>query len=138
MVVHIGTSGWQYRDWKGAFYSGAPQRLWLERFAESFGTVEVNNAFYRLPEKSTFAGWRERTPDDFRFAVKASRYLTHIRRLVEPEEPVHRLMERAVALGDKLGPVLLQLPPSLQADVGLLARCLAAFPREVRVTVEPR
>jgi uncharacterized protein YecE (DUF72 family) len=62
MAVHIGTSGWQYRDWKGALYAGAPQRVWLERYAESFATVEVNNAFYRLPEKSTFEAWRDRTP----------------------------------------------------------------------------
>jgi uncharacterized protein YecE (DUF72 family) len=138
MAVHIGTSGWQYRDWKSAVYAGAPQRVWLERYAESFGTVEVNNAFYRLPEKSTFVGWRDRTPDDFRVAVKASRYLTHIRRLADPAEPVQRLMDRAGALGRKLGPVLLQLPPTLRADAGLLAECLAAFPRGVQVAVEVR
>jgi uncharacterized protein YecE (DUF72 family) len=138
MVVEIGTSGWQYRDWKDTLYPGVPQRAWLERYAESFRTVEVNNAFYRLPERSTFAAWRQRTPADFTIAVKASRYLTHIKRLVEPAEPVQRLMGRASALGDKLGPVLLQLPPTLQADRGLLAECLAAFPRDVRVAVEPR
>ncbi len=138
MTVHVGTSGWQYRDWKGVLYADVPQRAWLERYAESFATVEVNNAFYRLPEKSTFAGWAERTPDDFRFAVKASRYLTHVRRLAGPQEPARRLMERASALGGKLGPVLLQLPPTLRADPGLLGDCLAAFPRGVQLAVEPR
>src|SRR6266540_3132079 len=120
MTVHVGTSGWQYRDWKGVLYADVPQRAWLERYAESFATVEVNNAFYRLPEKSTFAGWAERTPDDFRFAVKASRYLTHVRRLAGPQEPARRLMERASALGGKLGPLLLQLPPTLRADPAVL------------------
>jgi uncharacterized protein YecE (DUF72 family) len=138
MVVEIGTSGWQYRDWKGVLYPGVPQRAWLERYAESFRTVELNNSFYRLPERTMFAGWRRRTPADFTIAVKASRYLTHIKRLVEPDEPVHRLMDRVSALGDKLGPVLLQLPPSLPADRGLLSECLAAFPKDVRIAVEPR
>jgi uncharacterized protein YecE (DUF72 family) len=138
MAVHIGTSGWQYRDWKGLLYAGAPQRMWLERYAAVFATVEVNNAFYRLPETSTFQGWRERTPADFRFAVKASRYLTHVRRLADPAEPVRRLVQRAAALGGKLGPVLLQLPPSLQADPALLAGCLDCFPPGVQVAVEPR
>ena len=85
MTVIIGTSGWQYRDWRGAFYPPKlPQRLWLEHYAEFFATVEGNNAFYRLPERATFEAWRERTPPDFRWAVKASRYLTHIKRLREP------------------------------------------------------
>jgi uncharacterized protein YecE (DUF72 family) len=138
MAVHIGTSGWQYRDWKDALYAGVPQRAWLERYAEEFGTVEVNNAFYRLPERATFEAWRERTPAGFRIAVKASRYLTHVKRLREPAEPVRRLLDRAAGLGDKLGPVLLQLPPTLRADNALLADCLAAFPARVRVAVEPR
>jgi uncharacterized protein YecE (DUF72 family) len=138
-VIVLGTSGWQYRDWRGRFY---PQKLavarWLEHYAAAFATVEVNNAFYRLPERDTFAAWRERTPDDFCFAVKMSRYLTHIKRLRDPAEPVSRFLARATALGPKLGPVLLQLPPSLTADTGLLSAVLERFPREVRVAVEPR
>jgi uncharacterized protein YecE (DUF72 family) len=138
-VLSIGTSGWQYRDWKPGFYDAKlPQRLWLERYAEAFATVEINNAFYRLPEKATFEAWRERTPDDFCFAVKMSRYLTHIKRLRDPEEPVARFLERAAGLGDKLGPVLLQLPPTLRADPAALAATLRLFPRSVRVAVEPR
>lgn len=108
MPVRVGTSGWQYADWRGGLYpAGVPQRLWLQRYAEVFDTVEVNNAFYRLPERSVFESWRDRTPPGF-------------------------------GLGSKLGPVLLQLPPTLQGDVELLQGCLACFPGCVRVAVEPR
>jgi uncharacterized protein YecE (DUF72 family) len=147
MPMIIGTSGWQYRDWRGGLYAeGVPQRLWLERYAEAYLTVENNNSFYRLPSRETFASWRERTPDDFVMAVKASRYLTHVRRLRDPAEPVARLLGAAAGLGAKLGPVLLQLPPTLQADPGLLDACLAEFTaaaaalgeRPPRLAVEPR
>jgi uncharacterized protein YecE (DUF72 family) len=138
-MMLIGTSGWQYKDWKGRLYpADLPQRAWLEHYAAGFGTVEVNNAFYRLPERATFEAWRDRTPADFVVAVKASRFLTHIRRLRDPEEPVARLLDRAAGLGGKLGPVLLQLPPNLKADAGALDATLAQFPRRVRVAVEPR
>jgi uncharacterized protein YecE (DUF72 family) len=138
-VILVGTSGWQYRDWRGRFYPGGlPQRQWLEWYAASFATVEVNNAFYRLPERTTFENWRNRTPDDFVVAVKMSRYLTHVKRLRDPREPVARFLDRAVGLGDKLGPVLLQLPPTLRADADLLDAVLAEFPPHVRIAVEPR
>jgi uncharacterized protein YecE (DUF72 family) len=140
-VLVMGTSGWQYKDWRGEdrlYPPKLPQRLWLEKYAESFDTVEVNNAFYRLPERDTFAQWRARTPDDFVFAVKMSRYLTHIKRLREPAEPVARFLGRAEALGDKLGPVLLQLPPTLKIDVAALDETLGLFPKGVKVAVEPR
>jgi uncharacterized protein YecE (DUF72 family) len=139
MAWLVGTSGWQYKDWREVLYpAGMPQRLWLEEYAREFATVESNNAFYRLPAPETFAAWRERTPQGFVMAVKASRYLTHIKRLEEPEEPVQRLMGAASALKEKLGPILLQLPPTLKAEPGRLARCLACFPGDVRVAVEPR
>ncbi|MGY1751910.1 DUF72 domain-containing protein [Blastococcus sp. SYSU D01042] len=139
VTVIIGTSGWQYRDWRGAFYPPKlAQRLWLEHYVEHFATVESNNAFYRLPERETFEKWRARTPPDFRWAVKASRFLTHIKRLREPEEPVGRLVERAAGLGPKLDTILLQLPPTLRADAELLRECLAQFPAGTRVAVEPR
>jgi uncharacterized protein YecE (DUF72 family) len=139
MTWLVGTSGWQYKDWRGVLYpEGVPQRLWLEAYAREFPTVESNNAFYRLPAPETFAAWRERTPDGFVMAVKASRFLTHIKRLEEPEEPVQRLMTAVAALKEKLGPILLQLPPTLRAAPGRLDRCLACFPRDVRVAVEPR
>jgi uncharacterized protein YecE (DUF72 family) len=139
VAVHVGTSGWQYRDWRGPFYpEGLPQRLWLEEYSRHFGTIELNNAFYRLPTREAFESWRERTPPGFVMAVKVSRYLTHIKRLRDPEEPVARLMGRATGLGDRLGPLLLQLPPTLRADAALLDTCLAQFPSSVRVAVEPR
>ncbi|MGW2186117.1 DUF72 domain-containing protein [Streptomyces sp. NPDC001719] len=139
MPLLVGTSGWQYKDWRGDLYrADVPQRLWLEEYARHFTTVENNNSFYRLPETTTFADWRERTPDGFVMAVKASRYLTHIKRLREPEEPVDRLMRRAAGLGERLGPVLLQLPPTLRADPTALDATLRCFPAGTRVAVEPR
>jgi uncharacterized protein YecE (DUF72 family) len=138
-MLLVGTSGWQYRDWRGAFYPARlPARAWLEEYASRFPTVEVNNTFYRLPERATFARWAAAVPDGFRFAVKASRYLTHVRRLREPREPVQRLLRAAAGLGDALGPVLLQLPPTLGADPQLLAATLREFPRDLRVAVEVR
>ena len=139
MPVRIGTSGWQYRDWRGRFYpQSAPVRAWLEAYADAFATVESNNAFYRLPERATFEDWARRTPDDFIMAVKVSRFLTHIKRLAEPEEPVQRFLDRAGGLGSKLGPALIQLPPQFRADAGRLRAALDAFPPSVRVAVEFR
>jgi len=139
MTLLVGTSGWQYRDWRGGLYpDGLPQRAWLGHYAERFATVEVNNAFYRLPERPTFERWREQTPDGFVVAVKVSRYLTHVRRLRDPAEPVARLVDRAAGLGDRLGPYLLQLPPTLRAEPDRLDACLRAFPAGARVAVEPR
>ncbi len=139
MPVLIGTSGWQYRHWRQTFYpEGVAQARWLDHYAARFATVEINNAFYRLPEAKTFEDWKKRTPAGFVFAVKASRYLTHIKRLREPAEPVDRLLERARHLGSKLGPVLLQLPPNLRADAGALDEVLSRFPKKVRVSFEPR
>jgi uncharacterized protein YecE (DUF72 family) len=147
MPMLIGTSGWQYRDWRGGLYpQGVPARRWLEHYAKHYLTVENNNSFYRLPPRDTFESWRERTPDDFVMAVKASRYLTHVRRLRGPAEPAARLLGAAAGLGPKLGPVLLQLPPTLQADPGTLDACLSAFAaaaaalglRGLRLAVEPR
>jgi uncharacterized protein YecE (DUF72 family) len=139
MPVLVGTSGWQYRHWRGVFYpAGVPQRLWLEHYAGQFVTVENDGAFYRLPARETFAQWRARTPDGFAMAVKASRFLTHIRRLRDPAEPVGRLVEACAGLGDGLGPLLLQLPPGMKADAALLDDALCQFPAHVRVAVEPR
>jgi uncharacterized protein YecE (DUF72 family) len=139
MPVLIGTSGWQYADWRGRFYpKGLGQTKWLEHYGNHFETVELNNSFYRLPDEETFARWRASTPGDFVFSVKASRYLTHVRRLQDPEEPVHRLMDHARGLGPKLGPVLVQLPSNLRVDVGALEAVLRAFPRRTRVAFEPR
>ena len=139
MTVWIGTSGWQYDDWRGPVYPREiPQRAWLESYATRFATVESNNAFYHLPERRVFEAWADRTPDDFVMAVKVSRYLTHIKRLAEPEEPVRRFLDRARGLGSKLGPALIQLPPQLHCDRERLVRTLAQFPPDVRVAVEFR
>jgi uncharacterized protein YecE (DUF72 family) len=139
MPLWVGTSGWQYRHWRDTFYPrGVSQREWLEFYGARFATVESNAAFYRLPEEKTFADWAARTPADFVWAVKVSRFLTHVRRLREPAEPVERFMSHARGLGGKLGPALLQLPPQLQADTALLDQCLAQFPADIRVAVEFR
>jgi uncharacterized protein YecE (DUF72 family) len=139
MTVYVGTSGWQYRHWRTTFYPpGVPQRSWLEYFAERFQVVELNNSFYRLPSPEQFAQWRARTPDDFVVAAKMSRYLTHIRRLQDPQEPLERYFRHARKLGEKLGPILLQLPPSLRVNSDALSGVLKLWPRDVRVAVEPR
>ena len=139
MPVFVGTSGWQYRHWRATFYPETlAQGAWLEYYAERFQVVEINNTFYRLPPPETFAGWFRRTPSDFILAPKASRYLTHIRRLKDPEEPVNRFLEHAKPLGSKMGPILVQLPPNLAIDVARLDDTLARFPSSVRVAVEFR
>lgn len=138
-MLFVGTSGWQYRHWRRVFYPDKlPQREWLRYFAGRFQTVEINNTFYNLPERSVFERWRRDTPDDFVFAAKMSRYLTHLKRLHDPQEPVQRFMDRARGLGPKLGPILIQLPPRYTADLGLLEGTLELFEPTVRVAVEFR
>jgi uncharacterized protein YecE (DUF72 family) len=138
-MIYVGTSGWMYDDWRGRFYpAGLPRAAWLGFYAGRFGTVEINNAFYRLPDRATFEGWRQRVGGDFLFAVKMSRYLSHIKRLREPAEPVARFMSRVAGLGDRLGPVLLQLPPTMRRDAALLDAALAEVPVGTRIAVEPR
>ncbi|HEU0130421.1 MAG TPA: DUF72 domain-containing protein [Mycobacteriales bacterium] len=140
MTVWLGTSGWQYRDWRGPVYPPKlAQKAWLEHYVTMFDTVEVNNAFYRLPAAETFAQWGRRTPEDFVVVVKTSRYLTHIKRLKDPEEPVDLFVERAKHLGGKLGPVLLQLPPKFGVQPERLDATLARFDAHgVKVAVEVR
>lgn len=138
MPVHVGTSGWQYASWRDVFYPGLPQRTWLAHYGHHFACVEVNNTFYRLPSAATFDGWAAASPDDFVFALKVSRYLTHVRRLRDPHEPVRTFLDRAERLGDKCGPLLIQLPPTFRADPARLDDCLGAFPARHRVAVEFR
>jgi uncharacterized protein YecE (DUF72 family) len=130
LAVTIGCSGWNYAAWKRRFYGGLPARLWLEHYAQQFNTVEVNSTFYRLPARDAVARWVEQTPADFVFAVKASRYLTHVKRLTDVDQGVARFYERLVPLVDspKLGPVLWQLPPTFKRDDNRLANALARFP----------
>jgi uncharacterized protein YecE (DUF72 family) len=140
-AIRIGTSGWQYADWRDVLYPrGLAQRDWLATYAQHFDTVEVNATFYRLPNVTAVERWADTAPSGFLFAVKASRYLTHIKRLREPEEPVARLLNRIEPLvrAGKLGPVLVQLPPDMQVETDLLAGVLRRFPPEIDVAVEPR
>ncbi|MFL6238672.1 MAG: DUF72 domain-containing protein [Actinomycetes bacterium] len=138
MPVLIGTSGWQYADWREPFYAGVPARRWFEHVLDNFATVELNVTFYRLPKREVFAGWHARSPRDAVITVKASRYLTHIKRLRDPAGSVAMLMERIEPLREKLGPILLQLPPDLRIDIDALAATMAAFPSNLRLAVEPR
>jgi uncharacterized protein YecE (DUF72 family) len=135
-LAYIGCSGWQYKSWAGTFYPPAlPLSKWLPYYTQRFGTVEVNNTFYRLPEASTFAAWRDATPPGFIVAVKASRYLTHLTRLRRPSQPLARLLTRAAALESRLGPILYQLPATLQFDLPRLnAFIRAAAAQEKRVS----
>jgi uncharacterized protein YecE (DUF72 family) len=130
--VRIGCSGWNYPHWRELFYPrGLPESRWLEHYAGEFDTVEVNATFYRLPTRKSASGWASATPDGFVFSVKASRYLTHVKRLRELEERVGRLLEPLEPLVDagKLGPVLWQLPETFPRDDDRLAEALASLPR---------
>src|SRR5918996_976725 len=136
----IGTSGYVYPHWRrGVFYpEGLRQREELGYYAERFRTVELNNPFYRLPAPESFDRWRDAVPDDFLYAVKASRYISHIRRLRDATESVALFMERAERLGPKLGPILFQLPPTHTAHLPVLRRFLAELPEGHRWVVEFR
>jgi uncharacterized protein YecE (DUF72 family) len=130
-MVRVGCSGWSYQHWKGRFYpEREPEAGWLERYAEAFDTVEVNATFYRLPRRSVVAAWARRTPPGFIFAVKASRYLTHVKRLRDLPDGLARLEERIAPLREagKLGPVLWQLPQTFRRDDDRLAQALARLP----------
>ena len=129
-AVRVGCSGWNYSEWRGLVYpEGLPQRLWLEHYATLFDTVEVNATFYRLPKRETVEHWIEATPDGFQFAIKASRYLTHIKRLRNMPTYLPRLLERLEPLlgSPKMGPMLWQLPESFRRDDERLAEALPAF-----------
>lgn len=131
--IRIGCSGWNYRSWRGTFYpADLNPAEWLPFYASVFDTVELNGTFYRLPERSTFSKWRTQVPPGFVAAMKASRYLTHLKRLTDPEEPVARLFDRARGLGPVLGPVLYQLPPQMKLDLARLESFLRLLPRKVR------
>jgi len=136
---HIGTSGWHYDHWKRLFY---PDKLakakWLEFYAQHFNTVELNNSFYRLPSDKAFANWRESSPNGFVFAVKVSRFITHIRRLKNAEEPLQNFLARADHLQNKLGPFLYQLPPNMRRNDETLEAFLTILPQQYRHVLEFR
>ena len=129
MKYYIGTSGWHYDHWREEFYPrGLPKSRWLEFYSQHFSTVELNNSFYRLPSEKAFANWRDSSPEAFVFAVKVSRYITHIKRLKDTAEPVANFMARASLLKEKLGPLLYQLPGSMKRDYRVLEEFLKTLP----------
>jgi uncharacterized protein YecE (DUF72 family) len=135
----IGTSGFVYASWKRRFYPvGLPPQAWLSHYARHFDTVEINSSFYRLPDAAVFARWRDATPPGFVFAVKFSRFGTHMKRLLTPRATIRRFLARAGRLGSRLGPVLVQLPPRWAPDLPRLDAFLAAASRDVRWVVEIR
>jgi uncharacterized protein YecE (DUF72 family) len=137
--IRIGTSGWHYKHWLGTFYpEKLPASKMLAYYFERFDTVELNNSFYRLPEIQTMVNWREATPKNFLFAVKASRFLTHNKKLKEPEHALNNFLPRAEALGKKLGPILFQLPPKWRINRERLEEFLRALPPYHRYTFEFR
>ncbi|UCG09784.1 MAG: DUF72 domain-containing protein [Dehalococcoidia bacterium] len=137
--ILVGTSGYGYDHWRGLFY---PEKLakakWLEFYATHFSTVELNNPFYRLPSEEAFTRWRDSSPADFVFALKVSRFITHIKRLKDTGEAVGTFISRAKILGEKLGPLLYQLPPSMHRDDKVLASFLSSLPEGLKHVVEFR
>jgi uncharacterized protein YecE (DUF72 family) len=130
--IHIGCSGWVYKHWRGLFYpEGLPQKRWFERYAEEFDTVEINASFYRLPLASTFEGWRDKAPPHFRYAVKVNRFITHMKKLLDCAEAADQFIALARPLGETLGPLLYQLPPSLKLDLARLETFLERLPHDL-------
>ena len=137
--VHVGCSGWNYKHWREIFYpKGLPVSRWFGFYAEHFDTVEINNSFYRLPKPETFDKWRDQAPPGFVYAVKANRFITQAKKLLDCKEPVERMMPAVRRLGDRLGPVLYQLPPSLKFNPERLASFLDIVPKDVTNVFEFR
>lgn len=138
--IYIGTSGWNYDGWKGNFYpAGVTQKNFLSAYAENFSTSEINTSFYGLPSTQTVKNWKKATPDDFIFAIKASRYITHNKKLKDPKDSVQRFFEAIRPLGDKTGPILFQLPPKWKVNTERLSDFLKIIARrKYRYTFEFR
>ncbi len=139
LPYYIGTSGWHYDHWRGRFY---PEKLtktkWLEFYASHFATVELNSSFYRLPSEAAFAAWRDFSPANFTFAVKVSRFITHIKRLRDAGEAIEKFITRAKILDEKLGPLLYQLPPNMHRNDEVLESFLSTLPRGMKHVFEFR
>jgi uncharacterized protein YecE (DUF72 family) len=137
--VRVGTSGWVYRHWRGVFY---PDRLrvkdWFAFYASRFDTVELNNTFYGLPSEAALAAWKEQAPPGFLYALKVSRFLTHRKKLKEPEAPLETVLGLARRLGDRLRPLLYQLPPNWRCDVARLRHFIGLLPRDLTHVFEFR
>ena len=139
MAFWVGTSGWVYPHWKGVFYpANLPAKYWLAFYSSRFRTVEVNNSFYRLPSESTFVSWAQATPQGFLFSVKASRFITHVKKLNVTSEPVKAFLDRARLLGPKLGPILFQLPPGWSCNAQRLEAFLDLLPADLPFVFEFR
>lgn len=137
--IYAGTSGYSYKEWRGAFYpEDLPQDEWLSYYARQLPTVEINNTFYRMPKTHVVEGWRDAVPDNFRFVFKASRRITHQKRLKEADEPMEYLVKRAHTFGDKLGAVLFQLPPNMPLNLERLQTFQALIPAEIPAAFEFR
>ena len=138
-MIRIGTSGWHYKHWQGPFYpEKLPASRYLQYYQQQFDTVEINNSFYRLPNPSTLETWRDSTPPGFLFAVKASRFITHNKKLKDAQGSFELFFERVVVLRKKLGPILFQLPPRWGPDPERLDQFLAGLPRRLRCAFELR
>jgi uncharacterized protein YecE (DUF72 family) len=139
MRVLVGTSGWSYKEWKGSFYPAKlPQADMLSFYASRFTTVEVNNSFYRMPSDKVLADWAGQVPSNFRFVVKASRRVTHNRRLADTDGSLEYFLRAVTSLGERLGPTLFQLPPTFKKDTARLRDFLARLPRRWRAALEFR
>jgi len=131
-AIHVGCSGWVYKHWRGILYpEGLPQRLWFQRYAEEFETVEINASFYRVPKPETFDGWRIKASDRFHYAVKVNRFITHLKKLIGVEEALADFVALARRLGPALGPLLYQLPPSVKLDLARLESFLKLVPKDL-------
>jgi uncharacterized protein YecE (DUF72 family) len=137
--IRIGTSGWSYKHWLGSFYDAREKPAsYLATYSRHFNTTEINNTFYRLPSKEAVREWHDTVPDGFTFAVKASRYMTHLRKLKEPEEPLSRMLDSVSGLGAKQGPFLVQCPPNWRRNIDRLEHFLDALPKEHKFAFEFR
>ncbi|OGI04718.1 MAG: hypothetical protein A2104_00545 [Candidatus Melainabacteria bacterium GWF2_32_7] len=138
-LIHIGTSGWHYKHWLGTFYpNNFSEKDFLNYYKDHFCTVEVNNSFYHLPQEKTIVQWRETAPEDFIFSVKASRYITHMKKLIDPEKSTALFFDRIEAFGDKLGPILFQLPPRFGFNPERLKAFLNILPKNYKHVLEFR
>jgi uncharacterized protein YecE (DUF72 family) len=137
--IRIGTSGWHYGHWSGRFYpEDLPKSRWFLHYAQHFETVEINNTFYQLPKPKSVENWHKQAPDNFLYTVKANRYITHIKRLKDSQEPLARFFEIARLLKEKLGPILYQLPPNLHKDLDRLETFIKLLPKKQPAVFEFR
>ena len=135
--IFIGTSGWHYSHWVGPFYpKKSPSAEFLSFYTRHFHTVEINNTFYHLPSQETLKAWREGTPKGFLFSCKGSRFITHMKKLKDPEHSTQRFLEAIQVLGSKVGPILFQLPPRWNINLDRLDSFLKVLPKQHRFAFE--